>query len=538
MEGSGGKAPAGHALTVAVMTFISRAGGLVREVVMAHLFGAGVLKSAFDVAYRIPNLFRRLFGEGALSNALIPVYLETMQRSGKEAADRLASAVAGIAMAILSAAVLLGIFLSHPVEAWLDGSEKASRIMPLMRIMLPYAPLICLAALAMGVLNSLKSFAVSALAPAFQNLCTILAMVLVCPFFRNDAPAMMNVVAWSVLVSGAIQVLVQIPELKRCGVPVTLRISASAAEGVKRVFRLMLPMALSAGVIQVNVCLDSVLAMKAGAWGPSVLGYADRIVYLPLALVGGAFATVLLPALAEFDAARRHADFRETLSKSLAHVSMVMLPAAFGLIALSEEIVSVIYESGKFDALSVKRTSAALVAYSAGLLPAGYHKIMVAPFHAMKDCRTPVAVAVAGVVLNLAMNLFFIAVLPVETKPIGIAIATSISSLVATVSLMALLRRKGGRAAEPLISFASFMPAVATSLLASVAMALMLRPLYGCAEALAGMILGGKLMKAASLALCLPVAAGFYWLMERIMAPKHLKELEKELLSGRRRKGR
>ncbi|MBR0056619.1 MAG: murein biosynthesis integral membrane protein MurJ, partial [Kiritimatiellae bacterium] len=422
---------AANAAVVAFMTLVSRAGGLVREMLMAHFFGAGVMKSAFDVAYRLPNLFRRLFGEGALSAALIPVYAEVAENDGRDEANKVASAVAGVTVAILGALSALGVLASFAVVRHFSIGERWLEVMPLLRIMLPYAPLICLAALVMGVLNSLKSFAVPALAPAFQNLCCIIALACVCPFLPDDGALRIRVVSWSILVSGAVQVAVQLPVLRRHGVPLSLAVPRPLPPGVRRVFRLMAPMALSAGLVQLNVFLDSLLAMKAGEWGPSALGYADRIVYLPLAIFGTAFYTALLPALSASVAVRDDSGFSASFARILRGAILVLAPASLGLVALAAPVTSLIYKSGAFEDQATARTSLALVAYSAGLVQAGVHKLALAPFFALKDSMTPMVVGAAGVALNLAMNLFFIWMLPVEVKPIGIAVATAISSTLA-----------------------------------------------------------------------------------------------------------
>ncbi len=528
-----------NAAVVGFMTFISRVGGLIREVLMAHFFGAGVVKSAFDVAYRIPNLFRRLFGEGALSAALIPIYTETLAKEGKREADRLAAAVAGIMVATLGVVSVLGILLTYALVALLDLDERWVAIMPLLRIMLPYAPLICLAALVMGVLNSLKSFAVSALAPAFQNLCCIVALACICPFLPAEGPLRIEVVAWSILVSGVVQVAVQLPVLRRNGVPLSLAVPRLLPGGVRRVFTLMAPMALSAGVVQINVCLDSILAMKAGVWGPSALGYADRIVYLPLAIFGTAFSTVLLPTLSSFAANGDRESFSESFARSIRNATVVMAPASLGMVALAYPIISLIYETGAFDATSSRRTAAALVAYAAGLVPAGLHKMAVTAFYARKDSRTPVIVGTAGVVLNLAMNLFFIWVLPAELKPVGIAIATAISSTLSAGALLAILSRTR-MGAERVFSFGSVARAAAASAAAAIAMALACRWISDAIRAVFaahGAATGAKLPLVAALAAAIPLGAALYFAILRIADASALRELLADFATRRRRRG-
>ena len=528
-----------NAAVVGFMTFISRVGGLIREVLMAHFFGAGVVKSAFDVAYRIPNLFRRLFGEGALSAALIPVYTETLERDGKEKADRLAAAVAGVMVAILSVVSALGILLTYALVAALDLDDRWVQIMPLLRIMLPYAPLICLAALIMGVLNSLKSFAVPALAPAFQNLCCIVVLALVCPFVPDEGNLRIKIVSWSILVSGVIQVAVQLPVLRRNGVPLSLAIPRPLPRGVRRVFALTAPMAFSAGIVQINVCLDSILAMKAGVWGPSALGYADRIVYLPLAIFGTAFATVLLPTLSSFAAKGDYASFTDSFERSIRNAVVVMAPASLGMIALAYPVVSLIYETGAFDAQSSTRTAAALVAYAAGLVPAGLHKMAVTAFYARKDAKTPVVVGTAGVFLNLAMNLFFIWVLPPELKPVGIAIATAISSTLAAGALLALLARQRDDSGRRLFTIASAARATVASALAATVMAFTCKWLSDAIRAsfaAHGAADNAKLPLLAALAAAIALGAALYFAIMRLADASALRELIADFATRRRRR--
>jgi len=526
-----------NAAIVGFMTFVSRVGGLFRDILMAHFFGTSVVKSAFDVAYRFPNLFRRLFGEGALSAGLIPVYTETLARQGQREADRLASAVCGITMGILGATVALVFMASYAIPAITHLDEGWAEILPLLRIMLPYAPLICLAALVMGILNSLKSFAISALAPAFQNLCCIAVLALVCPFLPATGLARIKAVSWAILASGIIQVAVQLPVLRRHGVPLSLAVPRPLPEGVRRVFALAAPMVLSSGLVQINVYLDGLLAMHAGKWGPSALGYADRIVYLPLAVFGTAFSTVLLPTLSEFVTRGDGKSFAESFARTMRNAAIVLMPASIGTIALAYPMTSLIYKTGAFDDLSVQRTATALIAYSAGLVQAGLHKLAVTPFYARKDSRTPVIVGTAGVALNLLMNLFFIWVLPSPLKPVGIAIATSISSTLAVAALLVILSRSnfGG---TRIFTMASVTRDAVAAIAASVAMAALCHAAYiRVAGAFADP--GTKLATFAALAVAIPLGVAIYFGLMRLIAPTAMRELVSEFALRRaRRRGR
>ena len=299
----------------------------------------------------------------------------------------------------------------------------------------------------------------------------------------------------------------------------------------------MLPMALSAGVVQINVCLDSILAMKAGEWGPSVLGYADRIVYLPLAMFGTAFSTVLLPTLSSFAAVGDYRSFSDSFSRSLRNSIVVLVPASAAMIALAGLIVSLIYESGAFDIVSTARTAVALIAYSAGLVAAGGHKMAVTALYAMKDSRTPVIVGTCGVALNLAMNLFFIWILPAEFKPVGIAIATSISSFVAWSALLAILARRSGDECG-LFAFSSIGKVLLLALVSGAAMAIDCRAAAFAALgvfAIQGCGIAEKLKLLAVLAFAAASGTAAYLLLMRVLCPDALRELVADFRTRRRK---
>ncbi len=433
-----------RAATVSQMTGISRVAGLAREQLMAYAFGTGLAKSAFDVAFRIPNLFRRLFGEGALSAAFIPVYTEVCVRDGAAAANRLAARVAGLLLATLSLLAGLGILLALALQWHLPEGSRWSAILPLLRIMLPYAPLICLAALTMGILNSLKHFAIPALAPVFLNLVWILTLVAICPWLPEDPFIRIRAVAWAVVIAGVAQVAVQLPELARRGVRLRLSFAWRGDERIVRIARLMGPMALSAGLIQINVCVDGLLAMWAAPWGPSALEYAERLVYLPLGLVGNAFATVLLPTLSEHAAAQDHDGLRQTLERALSNICVIMAPLAIGLTVLALPIVTLIYRIGEgaFQADSAVQTARALAGYAPGLLVFSLYKAITPAFFALQDTRTPMRVGLFGVLLNISLNLLFVTTWPTGWKHMGIAVATVLTSMVNCGMLIFLLRRR------------------------------------------------------------------------------------------------
>ena len=434
----------GNAFIVGAMTFISRIGGLVREVLMAHFFGTNLLKSSFDVAFKIPNLFRRLFGEGALSTAFIPIFTEVRETQGADAANRYAARCAGLLIAILSLAVGVGILLTYPIASCLDEGSTWATILPLLRIMLPYALLICLAALVMGILNALHSFTISALAPAFLNLVCILALVVICPLFTapGDQETRIRIVAWSIVFAGAVQVLVQLPALRSHGVPIRIAFNRRITPEIKRTAFLMFPMVISGGITQINVILDGIIALYASIQGPAALQYAERLVYLPLGLIGNAYGTVLLPVLSSFAAKKDYESMEETINRSLRNITLITIPAAVGLVVLAFPIISFIYQTGHFDSESVRFTAYALIGYGPGLLFFALYKAIVPPFYALQDAKTPMRVGLYYVGLNFVLNITFVCLLPHDWKHVGIALATVVCSLLNCTTLLAILRRR------------------------------------------------------------------------------------------------
>ncbi len=443
---------------VGSMTGVSRVLGLVREWLMAYFFGTSLQKSAFDVAFRIPNLFRRLFGEGALSAAFIPVYTETLKNEGSEVANRLASRIAGFLVAVLGTVTALGILLSLGLQHFLAYNARAEAVYPLLRITLFYAPLICLAALAIGILNTLRQFAQSALVPIYLNLVWILALVGVCPFVSEDLNVRIGVVAWSTLAAGFVQVGFLLPALRKQGVPLRVSFDWMSDARVKQVLRRAAPMAVGMGTVQINLLVDGVLALYAGTWGPSALEYAERVTYLPLGLVGTAFATVLLPTFAKHAADQAHEMLRLTLERALRTIAVIMVPMSVGLTVLAWPIINLLYtwHSGKFDAQSALYSSRALMGYAPGLLFFSFYQALTPAFYALKDMRTPLKCSVICVALNLCLNLLFVFTWPDGWKHVGLAVATVLSSIVNCVMLAWVLRQKFGaprlRAVVPVVA--------------------------------------------------------------------------------------
>lgn len=429
---------------VSGMTGISRIFGLVREMLMAHFFGTSTLQSAFVIAFRIPNLFRRLFGEGALGAAFIPIFAEIERTEGTERAQLFFARILGLLLCILGFLVGLGILATYLVEGCCEETSRWSEAMPLMRIMLPYAVLICLVAIISAVLNVRDRFAVASLTPVVLNVVWIVALVCVCPFLPSEGYWRIGAVCWGILIAGIVQVFFQLPELRRVGFRLQFRFSGwRSSPYIRKVLLQMGPASLGIALAQINICVDGWLAFYGAEWAPSALEYADRIIYLPLGLFGTAFATVLLPTYSRQVAANDQAEMVATLEHALKTLAVIMAPMALGLMALASPIVALIYQRGAFTADSVFWTARAVMAYAPGLLVFSAAKTVIPIFYAYKDLRTPVLVASWCIAGNFAMNLASVLFLPEGWRHVGIATSTCLNSLLNTVILVMILRRRG-----------------------------------------------------------------------------------------------
>jgi putative peptidoglycan lipid II flippase len=432
-----------HARVVSIFTGLSRLLGLLREVLMAYFFGDELAKSAFDVAFKIPNLFRRLFGEGALSAAFVPIFSEVLEQEGPEAAKRMAGKVitllAAVLLMIAAAATLIITLIINNA----DLGEKTAAVLPLLRIMFPYMICICLVALCMGILNSIDRFALPAATPILLNLVWIAALFLLCPRFGTTLETRIYGVAWGILFAGALQLAIQIPALISSGMWPHFSLDWRDRR-IQRILLLMGPAAIGMGIHQLNVVMDGILALWVGTWAPAALTYAERLIYLPLGLFATALSTVLLPTFSR-QAARAELDgIATTMADSIRGLMVIMIPAAVGLAVLSGPLVRFIFQSGQFDDMATVRTARALMFYAPGLIVFSLYKILVPAFYALKDTRTPVRVGIMAVFINLALNILFILTWPDGYKHAGLACATVISSGLNCLILGILITRRVG----------------------------------------------------------------------------------------------
>jgi len=430
---------------VSTLTFASRVLGYVRDFAIARTFGAGMATDAFFVAFRIPNLLRRLFGEGAFSQAFVPLLAETRRRATTEETralvDRVATALA-VVLALTAAAGVAG----APLIVWLSAPgfasepEKFALTATLLRITFPYVALISLVAFAAGVLNTWSRFAVPAITPALLNIAFIAAATVAAPWF--DPPVL--ALAWAVIVGGIAQLALQLPFLARIGMLPRWRLDLRHP-GLARLLRLMAPSVFGVSVAQVSLLLNTVFASFLVSGSVSWLYYADRLMELPAGVLGVAVGTILLPNLARSHAAGARADYSGLLDWGLRVALLLALPAAAALAALAVPLIATLFQYGRFGASDVRMTEQALVAYSAGLVGIIVVKILAPGFYAQQDVRTPVRIGVLTLLATQAMNLAFIGPL----RHAGLALAIALGSCLNAALLLRGLRRSGAYAPQP-----------------------------------------------------------------------------------------
>lgn len=395
---------------VGVAVLCSRVLGLAREQIFAALFGGGRIMDAFTIAFRIPNLLRDLFAEGALSTAFVTVFSRTVALEGDGAAWRLADKVATLAAVVLSAISVLGIVCAP----WLVGvlapgfsGEKALLTITLTRVMYPFILLVSLAALVMGMLNARNVFGIPAMASSFFNLGSIVAGVAIGwyldPGFGERA---ILGLAIGTLVGGALQLLVQLPALRRLGYGYRPDF-AWRDPGVRAILRLMGPSVIAASTTQVNVLVNSVFASDLGDGPTFWLTVAFRLMQLPLGIFGVALGTVALPLLARLAATGNMGVFRSELARGMRLAFLMTVPASVGLMMLAEPIISVLYQHGRFGAHETAESAGALRFYALGLCGYAALKVLVNAFYAIDRRKTPMLVSFLAVGLNLLLNWIF-----------------------------------------------------------------------------------------------------------------------------------
>ena len=429
---------------VSLATLLSRALGLIREQIFAAFFGAGFAVDAFQVAFRIPNLLRDLFAEGAMSAAFVPTLTQVQERQGPEAAMRLANLVVNFLLVTVSVVCLLGILFADRLVPWMAPGfgqvpGKLELTTQMTRIMTPFLLLVALAAAVMGVLNTRRVFFIPAIAPTMLNLALIASGFLIAPFMPRFGLQPIVGMAFGVILGGLGQLLIQVPALAAQGFR-WKPIFSFRDPGVLRIVGLMAPAAVGLAATQVNIFVNTFLASMLPQGSVSWLNYAYRLMQLPIGLFGVAIATVTLAEVSRHAARREMPELKRTISFSLRFGLFLTLPATMLLIALAHPIVALLYQHGRFGANDSWETAQALWAYAVGLSAFSAVRVLVPVYYSLGMTRIPVTISFVTIALNVVLNLALMG--PLRHR--GLALATSISSVVNFVLLFEMLRRKIG----------------------------------------------------------------------------------------------
>ena len=430
---------------VSSMTLLSRILGFVRDTVVARAFGAGLATDAFFVAFKIPNLLRRLFAEGAFAQAFVPIFAEYKNRRGEADARILVDHVSGVLALALAVVTLIGV-VAAPLIVYVSAPgftatpEKFALTIDLLRITFPYILFISLVSLAGGILNTYSRFSVPALTPAVLNLTFIAFALWAAPYFDPPVKAL----AWAVFCGGALQLALQVPFLLRLKMLPRFKLDLKDA-GVTRVLRQMGPAVFGVSIGQVSLLINTIFASFLVSGSVSWLYYADRLMEFPTGLLGVALGTILLPSLAKHYSDQSPAEYSKLLDWGLRLTLMLALPAAAALAVLAVPLIATLFHYGQFSEHDVFMTRNALVAYSVGLLGLILVKVLAPGFYARQNIRTPVKVAVATLVVTQLLNALFVPFL----RHAGLALSISVGACFNAAWLWILMRRSGAYTPEP-----------------------------------------------------------------------------------------
>ena len=476
---------------VSIAVMFSRVLGLVREMVFARYFGAGFIYDAYQVAFRIPNVLRDLFAEGALSAAFVKVFTDYQINKSEKEAWHLASLVLNALAVVLSVICIIGILFSRQFIGLIASGfspEKAALATTLTQIMFPFILLVAMAAVAMGVLNTKGVFGIPASASTVFNIVSVIFGLILAYWLSHggwelsgDKDAVPSSAAqWAIIgmaigttIGGAAQFLIQVPSLYKVGFRFQLGLSFTN-EGVRHVMRLMTPAILGTSAVQINVLVNTMFVAGIGG-GVSWLSYAFRLMQFPIGLFGVAIGTASVPVLSRMASEGKLKDFRDTLSSSINLVFLMTLPSACGLIVLGEPIIRLIYVRGAFKESDVPMTALALAGYSIGLTGYAAIKVLSPAFYALDDAKTPMIIALASIAVNAVASFFFRNWLstygvspdaPSGYGHVGVALATSTVALVNFFALAVFMRRRIKRLNGREV-FSSFLKIAVASLLMS-----------------------------------------------------------------------
>ncbi|WP_392559517.1 murein biosynthesis integral membrane protein MurJ [Orbus mooreae] len=423
---------------VSSMTMVSRVLGFIRDAIVARYFGAGMATDAFFVAFKLPNLLRRIFAEGAFSQAFVPILAEYKSQQGDEAARTFVAYVAGLLTLVLAIVTAIGV-LAAPIIIFITAPgftepvEKFELASLMLKITFPYIFLISLSSLAGAVLNTWNRFSVPAFVPTFLNLSMIGFTLFTSPYFN---PPVLSL-AVGVVVGGVLQLLYQLPYLKQIGMLVLPRLNLRDS-GVWRVLKLMGPAILGVSVAQISLIINTIFASFLVTGSVSWMYYADRLMEFPSGVLGVALGTILLPSLSKSFSKGDFKQYSDLLDWGLRLCFLLALPSAVALGVIAKPLISTLFEYGKFTALDSEMTRQALVAYSVGLLGLILIKVLAPGFYSRQDIKTPVKIAIVTLILTQLMNLAFIT----HLKHAGLALSISIAACFNAGLLFWQLRKK------------------------------------------------------------------------------------------------
>lgn len=423
--------------TVSSMTFLSRILGFVRDTVVARIFGAGVYTDAFFIAFKIPNLLRRLFAEGAFAQAFVPIFAEYKNKRGHEATQKLVNHVATLLSIILFVVTTIGI-LAAPMVVYISAPgftanpDKFGLTVDMLRIIFPYILFISLVSLAGGILNTYSKFSVPAFTPVLLNLSLIGSALWLAPYFNPPVLAL----AWGVFFGGILQLAFQLPHLKRIELLPKWDLQWRD-EGVWRILKLMGPAVFGVSIGQISLLINTIFASFLVTGSVSWLYYADRLMEFPTGMLGVALGTILLPSLSKHYADQSPVEYSKLLDWGIRLIVLLALPSAVALALLAVPLIATLFHYGQFTAHDVWMTRQALLAYSVGLLGLILIKVLAPGFYARQNIKTPVKIAIFTLFATQAMNLMFVW----QLKHAGLALAISLGACINAGLLFYHLRR-------------------------------------------------------------------------------------------------
>ena len=408
--------------TVSGLTLLSRILGLVREMLIANLFGAGLMTDAFNVAFRLPNLLRRLFAEGAFSQAFVPIISEYRSRRNEKETHQLVNHVASLLGLVVMLVSILGVLgapwvIRATASGFVNQPDKFELTVSLTRITFPYIFFQAMVALSAGVLNTWNRFSIPAFTPTMLNISSIVMMLFAAPYFARPIDAL----AWGAFIGGVLQLAIQFPALKQIGMLPRFSIS-TADPGVMRILKLMAPATLGVSVAQISLLINTAFASWLPTGSVSWLNYADRLMEFPVGLLGAALGTILLPSLSRMKSQGDATGFSATLDWGLRVALLLTAPAAVGMMILAVPLASTLFQHGIFSAADTLQTRNALLTYSIGLIGLILVKILAPAFYSRQDIRTPLKYALISLTATQLMNVLFVIIGPLRHAGLALSI--------------------------------------------------------------------------------------------------------------------